>query len=104
MVDTEDRMELTVYSARWCHQCRVARAFLDEHNIPYIEVDIDEDPEAAAELERGTGKRAIPHFRLNGEWVQPYVPRLGFKFKEMRELFGLDQLSQVQSLKFKVQS
>ena len=38
---------------------------------------------------RQTGKRAIPQFVIDGEWIQPYVPRQGFKYDEMAELFGV---------------
>jgi mycoredoxin len=87
-------MNLKVYSARWCPDCRVAKDFLDKHGIPYTEIDIEKDPAAASEVERQTGKRAIPQFVLNGEWIQPYRPRQGFLYREMRELFGIAQTPQ----------
>ena len=34
-------MELLVYSAAWCHDCREAKRFLDKHSIPYKEVNIE---------------------------------------------------------------
>jgi len=44
---------------------------------------------AAGEVIRRTGKRAIPQFVLNGEWVQPYRPGEGFLYEEMGELPGV---------------
>lgn len=85
-----ENMKLTVYSAPWCGDCRVAKRWLAQHNIPYNEIDIEQVPEAAEEIIRRTGKRAIPQFVVNGEWVQPYVPGRGFKFEEMAELFGVE--------------
>jgi glutaredoxin len=82
-------MDLTVYSAPWCGDCRVAKAWLKKHNIAFKEINIDEDPRAAAEVIKHTGKRAIPQFVIDGTWVQPYIPRLGFKYQEMAELFGV---------------
>src|SRR5436305_6358890 len=82
-------MELIVYSAPWCGDCREAKRWLSRHNIQYKEVNIEEVPGAAEEVVRKTGKRAIPQFVLNGQWVQPYTPGLGFKYDEMAELFGL---------------
>ena len=82
-------MELIVYSAPWCHDCREAKAFLSEHSIPYEEVNIDTTPGAAEEVIRRTGKRAIPQFVIDGEWVQPYRPGEGFLYDEMRELLGV---------------
>ena len=83
-------MELIVYSAPWCGDCREAKRWLSRHNIQYKEVNIEKVPGAAEEVIRKTGKRAIPQFVLNGEWVQPYTPGLGFKYDEMAELFGLN--------------
>lgn len=82
-------MELTVYTSPWCGDCRVAKRWLTQHNINYKEINIEEVPGAAEEVIEKTGKRAIPQFVLNGQWIQPYVPGLGFKYDEMAELFGV---------------
>jgi len=81
---------LTVYSATWCPDCRVAKRFLDEHGVAYDTVEIDRDEDAARLLEERTGKRGIPYFVLDGErWVRAYVPRQGFDREGMAELLGL---------------
>lgn len=82
-------MELLVYSASWCRDCREAKRFLDKHSIAYREIDIEAVPGAAAEVIRNTGKRAIPQFVMDGKWVQPYRPGRGFLHAEMAELFGV---------------
>jgi glutaredoxin len=82
-------MELTVYSASWCRDCREAKRFLDKHNIPFTEIDIETTPGAADEVLENVGKRAIPQFVLDGKWVQPYRPGRGFLHDEMAELFGV---------------
>ncbi len=82
-------MKLLVYSAAWCRDCYVAKRFLETHNIPYEEVDIEETPGAADEVLRHVGKRAIPQFVIDGEWVQPYRPGRGFLFEEMSEKLGI---------------
>lgn len=82
-------MELTVYSASWCRDCREAKRFLAKHNIPFTEVDIEETPGAAEEVLANVGKRAIPQFVLDGKWIQPYRPGRGFLHAEMAELFGV---------------
>ena len=53
-------MELIVYSAPWCSDCREAKRFLAKHNIPYTEIDIQSTAGAADEVVKHTGKRAIP--------------------------------------------
>ncbi|MBW4038070.1 MAG: glutaredoxin family protein [Acidobacteria bacterium] len=83
-------MELLVYSANWCRDCREAKRFLNEHSIAFTEVNIETTPGAADLVVAHTGKRAIPQFVLDGKWIQPYKPGLGFLHKEMAELFGVD--------------
>jgi len=83
-------MELIVYSSTWCPDCREAKRFLQKHNIPFTEVDIEATPGAAEEVIRQTGKRAIPQFVVDGKWVQPYLPGRGFLYEEMSQLLGIN--------------
>ena len=82
-------MDILVYSARWCPECRTAKRFLDRHSIPYTDIDIEATPGAAAEVIRHVGKRAIPQFVIDGQWVQPYRVGEGFLYEEMAELLGI---------------
>jgi len=82
-------MKLTVYSASWCPDCREAKRFLAKHNIPFEDIDIESTPGAAEEVIRRTGKRAIPQFVIDGEWVQPYRPGRGFLYEEMSHRLGV---------------
>ncbi len=84
-------MEVIVYSAPWCHDCREAKRFLERYKIPYSEINIEQVPGAADEVVRHTGKRAIPQFVVDGRWIQPYRPGEGFLYDEMRELFGIQE-------------
>jgi len=84
-------MELVVYSAFWCPDCREAKRFLAKHNIPYKEVDVEITPGAAEEIFKRTGKRAIPQFVIDGEWVQPYVQGEGFLYEEMSRRLGIKE-------------
>jgi mycoredoxin len=82
-------MELLLYTASWCRDCRTAKRFLTEHSIPYKEIDIESVPGAAEEVLAHVGKRAIPQFVLDGKWIQPYRPGKGFLHDEMSALFGV---------------
>ncbi len=84
-------MELLVYSAYWCRDCREAKRFLDQHGIAYTEIDIEDTPGAAEEVFRNVGKRAIPQFVIDGEWIQPYRPGRGFLYEEMSERLGITE-------------
>jgi mycoredoxin len=82
-------MELILYSASWCRDCREAKRFLALHSIPYTEIDIESTPGAAEAVIANVGKRAIPQFVLDGKWIQPYKPGQGFLHDEMAALFNV---------------
>jgi len=84
-------MELTVYSAFSCPDCREAKRFLARHHIPFQEVDIEKNPGAAAEVFAHTGQRSVPQFVVDGHWVQPYRPGEGFLYEEMSKLLGIEE-------------
>jgi mycoredoxin len=84
-------MKVTVYTSFWCPECREAKRFLQRHSIAFEEVDIENTPGAADEVVKRTGKRAIPQFVIDGEWVQPYRPGEGFLYEEMAERFGVEE-------------
>ncbi len=84
-------MDLKVYTAGWCRDCREAKRFLDKHRIPYSEVDIERTPGAVDLLLQNVGKKAIPQFVIDGKWVQPYRPGQGFLYDEMSALLGVQQ-------------
>ena len=83
-------MQITVYSAPWCPDCRIAKRFLDEHHLPYTDINIETTPGAADEVIKRTGLRAIPQFVIDGEWVQPYRPGEGFLYEEMAKRLGVE--------------
>ena len=82
-------MNLLLYSASWCRDCREAKRFLERHQIAYTEIDIENTPGAAEEVMFNVGKRAIPQFVIDGKWVQPYRPGQGFLHEEMAHLLGV---------------
>lgn len=84
-------MEIVVYSAFWCPDCREAKRFLQRHNLAFKEIDIENTPGAAEEVVKRTGKRAIPQFVIDGEWVQPYRPGEGFLYEEMAQRLGVKE-------------
>ena len=52
---------ITVYSTPWCGDCRRAKRFMDERGIAYREVNIEQNPEAIAFVEKiNRGYRSVP--------------------------------------------
>lgn len=68
---------ITLYSTRWCADCRRAKQFLDERGIAYSEVDIDEFPDAAELVLRvNRGRRKVPTVMIDGRYFacSPFNP------------------------------
>ncbi|HVU44921.1 MAG TPA: glutaredoxin family protein [Terracidiphilus sp.] len=78
-------MDVQLYTASWCRDCRAAKQFLETHGIAYTAIDVDANPAASAEVIRHVGKRAIPQMVINGEWFQPYRPGRGLLYDELHQ-------------------
>ncbi len=68
--------EIVMYSrTRSCPYTRIAKRTLERRGVPYREIDIDRDEEAARRVEAWTGFRSVPTLVVArpGEDV-PYAP------------------------------
>lgn len=82
-------MNVQVYTAAWCRDCRAAKQFLDAHGVAYTEINVDANPAASAELVHHVGKRAVPQLVIDGEWFQPYTPGRGLLIDELFIRLGI---------------
>jgi thioredoxin reductase (NADPH) len=85
-----------LYGATWCPDCKRAKKFFGEHRIPYVNVDIDEDTEAVAFVEKvNKGLRIIPTiiFPDGQVLVEPsnaqLAVKLGLQTKAEREYYNV---------------
>lgn len=78
-------LDLVVYSAAWCGDCRRLDRWLADQGLVLAKVDIEAEAGAAERLERETGKRAIPFVLVNGRrWVAGYHKDLPTRFDPER--------------------
>jgi glutaredoxin len=70
--------EVVLYCARWCKDCRKAKAWLEERSLSYVEVDIDLDLGARKKIREWTNGRLItPAFEICGTVVLDFdIPKL----------------------------
>ena len=53
--------DIQVYGADWCGDCRRAKAFMEQHDVHFEWIDVEDDPEAREVVVRlNNGKRIIP--------------------------------------------
>jgi alkyl hydroperoxide reductase subunit F len=74
--------KVTVYSTQNCQYCRMAKAFLDKHGVPYESIDVGSDRKAAEKMIELSGQRGVPVIIVDGEVI------VGFDSQRLNELFG----------------
>jgi len=86
--------QIVVYSTVWCPDCKRAKNFLGEQRIPYINVDIEQDPEGMAFVEKvNNGKRIIPTivFPDGSTLVEPsnaeLAEKMGLQTRAQRQFY-----------------
>ncbi|RMG21053.1 MAG: hypothetical protein D6729_01635, partial [Deltaproteobacteria bacterium] len=71
--------EVVLYGTAWCGYCKKARRWLKRRGIPFVDRDVERDPEAVQELARkaraaGVLPRGVPVIDVAGELVLGWSP------------------------------
>lgn len=75
--------EVIVYTTPTCPWCQAVKNYLAERGIPFQEVDVSTDMEAALEMIRKSGQQGVPVVEIDGEVV------VGFDRERIDALLGL---------------
>lgn len=68
--------DVVIYTTSWCGWCKKTRTWLDEQGVSYVNKDIEDDPDAGAEMRELTGgDSGIPVVVIDGEVIQGYNER-----------------------------
>jgi len=65
-------IEVKVYSTSWCPSCDYAKRLLDEKNIPYENINIEQKGWSREDLFNLTGGRTVPQIVINGKSIGGY--------------------------------
>jgi len=74
---------VTVYSTPTCSWCNTLKSWLRKNGIPFSDIDVSRDQNAAQDLVQRTGQQGVPQTEINGQWV------VGFDQKRLKELLEL---------------
>lgn len=75
--------DVIIYGADWCGACRSAAAFLRQRGVPFVEKNVERDPQAQAEMQAkcsraGVSPTGIPVIDFRGTILTGFDPaRLG---------------------------
>jgi glutaredoxin-like YruB-family protein len=76
-------MKPTVYSTPTCPFCKQLKAYLEEKDIEFIDIDVSADQEKAQEMIQKSGQMGVPVLEIGGEVI------VGFDKKKVDELLKL---------------
>lgn len=64
---------VTIYSKNDCVQCKMTKKFLDQHNVTYTEINLDEQPEFIEHV-KGLGFSSAPVIKTETESFSGFQP------------------------------
>lgn len=74
---------VTVYSTPTCSWCNTLKSWLRKNGIPFTDIDVSRDANAAQELVKRTGQQGVPQTEINGQWV------IGFDQPKLKQLLEI---------------
>jgi mycoredoxin len=79
--------QIKIYTTSTCSDCRAAKRFLSEQNIPYEEINI-EDADGAVEIvmQANQGRRSVPTLDIDGRFLNCSP----FDRRKLSEALGLN--------------
>ncbi len=69
--DAQAAGPVTLYSTTWCGYCRKTRVVLNRHDIPFKELDIENNEQASRAFQR-LGGRGVPVITVGNRVVHGY--------------------------------
>ncbi len=64
---------ITVYTSNWCDYCNAAKNLLNELNIDFKEINIEENNISREELLKLSGGYTIPQICINNKFIGGYT-------------------------------
>jgi glutaredoxin 3 len=60
---------IVLYVRAWCPYCESARNLLTRKGAPFVQIDIDEQPDKGTEMIRRAGRRTVPQIFIGERHV-----------------------------------
>ncbi len=60
--------KVVLFSTSTCSWCRRAKRYFKEHGVPFKEINIERDPDAARDIVRKTGQTGVPVIKISS-WI-----------------------------------
>ena len=83
MTESAKRHRVLVFTTPTCPWCKRAKSYLRENKVPFREIDVSRDQQAARDLVRRTGQMGVPVIQIDGRSI------VGFDKPQIDRLLGL---------------
>ena len=61
--------KVVLFSTSTCTWCRRAKRPFKEHGVPFKEINIERDQQAARDIVRKTGQTGVPVIKIGSAWI-----------------------------------
>lgn len=58
-----------IFTTSTCSWCRRAKRYFKERGVPFKEINIERDQDAARDIVRKTGQRGVPVIKIGNSWI-----------------------------------
>ena len=60
---------VVLFSTSTCSRCRRAKRYFRENRVPFKEINVERDPDAARDIVRKTGQTGVPVIKIGNKWI-----------------------------------
>jgi glutaredoxin-like YruB-family protein len=75
--------KVVLFSTSTCSWCRRAKRYFRESRVPFKEIKLERNPEAARDIVRKTGQTGVPVIKIGNRWI------VGFDKERIEKELGL---------------
>ena len=61
--------KVVLFSTSACSWCRRAKRYFKEQGVPFKEVNVERDLDAARDIVRKTGQTGVPVIKIGSRWI-----------------------------------
>jgi glutaredoxin 3 len=61
--------KVVLFSTPTCSWCRRAKRYFKEQRVPFKEIDVERDQQAARDIARKTGQTGVPVIKIGNAWI-----------------------------------
>jgi glutaredoxin len=80
---TNEEKKVEIYSTPSCHFCHMAKDWLNEKQIPFVDYNVGEDKEKRKEMVEMTVQLGVPVIRIGDDVM------IGFNQEQMAKILGV---------------